>query len=124
MRAVLIPADGSLPVREVTLDNAGDSCLDALQALVGGDIETLPVDGRDDVSPYFHGEGKYADGGLPRNDRATRLLRATMFAGDWIAGDLVLTGFDASTGETVPLADDVQPDESTPVGVVVPGVEA
>lgn len=105
MRAILIPADQGYLIRPVQITDRGDSCLRDLQALVGGDIETLPYPGRDDVAPFIHGEGKFVP--LPRNDRATVLLRASMFPDDYIAGDCVLTGFDAESGDTVDLPGDI-----------------
>jgi hypothetical protein len=75
-----------------------------LQRLVGGDIESLPYPGRDDVCPFFDEEGKLK--ALPLNRRASMLL-AESLGSDWIAGDCVLTGFDPVTGENRPLPDDV-----------------
>jgi hypothetical protein len=105
MRALLIPADDTQAIREVQI--AGNECggvLDALQAFVGGSIETIPHPTRADVAPYFNEEGKLI--GLPANQRATRLLRESMFDGDHIAGDCVLAGFDPASGETVELPGD------------------
>lgn len=115
MRALLIPAELSEPIRDVQIDG-GDGCLDALQALVGGWIETIPHPTRDDVAPYFHEEGKLLD--LPANWRATELLRESIRPGDYIAGDCVLAGFDPDTGETVELPADfeVQPPKPLELG--------
>lgn len=109
MKALLIPVEGA--ARPVEVRNGdGGATLEDLQRLVGGDFETGPYPGRDDVAPYWHAEGKYAGAGgqpLPRNERATGLLAPTLFDGDWIAGDLVLLGFDAATGESRSLPEDL-----------------
>ena len=113
VRALVIPAALVEPIREVELERRGDSCLDALQALVGGMIETLPHPTRDDVAPYLNEEGKLLE--LPPNWRATELLRESIQRGDYIAGDCVFTGFDAQRGETIDLPADFEPDLPKPI---------
>lgn len=94
MKAILIPTDPGRSVEIVDFDGG----LKALQALVGGSIETVPYPGRRDVSPYFNEEGKIR--GLPANGRATTLLAGSIYPGDFIAGDCVLTGM-TDMGEDV-----------------------
>lgn len=98
MRALLIPVEGNMRVVE-------HNGLEDLQKLVGGDIETLPV-GREDVAPFFNEEGKV--NGLPRNERATKLLAASLMPEDHVAGDMVLCGLNTKTGDTVALPSDVK----------------
>lgn len=103
MRALLIPSNPDRPVCDVQLDEL--NVLADLQALVGGDIEALRFPEREDVMPFVNDEGKLA--ALPANQRATELLASVLMSGDWIAGDLVLTGFDAETGDTVDLPEEI-----------------
>jgi hypothetical protein len=106
VRAIVIPADDAQPIREVEIEPRGDdSCLAAVRALVGGDVEGLPCPVRTDVAVFIHGEGKFTPTCLP-NKRATTFMAPVLRARDWIAGDLVLTGVAPRTGETVPLPDD------------------
>ena len=110
MRALVIPHDGS-PVRE--LDVPREDALDVLQRAVGGFIEALPlpehVDMDGTATAYVNEDGKHqlftdpegeVHNGLPINRRATDLLvpGVGLFWGDWIAGDLVVVGFDARRG--------------------------
>jgi hypothetical protein len=101
--AVVIPADEDEPVRRVVLNDDGDSSLRQLQEIVGGNIEAVPYHASSEVTTYVHEEGKYVfveeDGTAKVNARATRLMAPGLFAGDWIAGPLVVCGFDAETGE-------------------------
>lgn len=85
MRALLIPADQSLPVTPVEW-----STLQDLQALVGGYIETVGYPGRTDVLPFFNEDGKRLR--LPPNHRATALLRGTLSPDDSVVGDMVIVG--------------------------------
>ena len=93
VNAVLIPADPGEPVRRVTVDG-----LHGLQAAVGGDIEAVDtaVLG-DQLTSYINAEGKF-NGSQP-NPRATELLGPGLFAGDFIAGPLLICGFDPDEGE-------------------------
>ncbi len=99
--ALLIPADEELPVRRVDLDGSDGAGLRQLQDLVGGHIEALPVPDADLITAYGHDEAKLI--GLDKNARATRLMGPILFAGDHIAGNLVVCGFDPSTGENTDL---------------------
>ena len=91
--AVLIPSDPAAPVRRITVDGLAD-----LQAAVGGDIEavdTAVLGPR--LTSYINAEGKF--NGCHPNPRATQLLGPGLFAGDWIAGPLLVCGFDPEEGE-------------------------
>ena len=91
--AVLIPADVDEPVRRITVDG-----LDGLQAAVGGSIEAVDTATLgDQLTSYVNENGKY-DGSEP-NPRATTLMGPSLFAGDFIAGPLLICGFDPRTGE-------------------------
>lgn len=91
--AVLIPADPAEPVRRITVQG-----LAGLQAAVGGDIEAVDtaVLGQQ-LTSYINADGK-CNGSAP-NARATQLLGPGLFAGDFIAGPLVVCGFDPREGE-------------------------
>jgi hypothetical protein len=80
-------------VRRITVDGLHD-----LQAAVGGDIEavdTAVLGPR--LTSYINAEGKF--NGCHPNPRATQLLGPGLFAGDWIAGPLLVCGFDPAEGE-------------------------
>lgn len=96
--AILIPIEGKIEM--VQLD-AARSCLPALQALVKGDIESVPVMGRQNLALMINDNGKpYGEyEGLPRNERATRLCRDEIGPEDWIAGPAVIVQLD-EMGET------------------------
>jgi hypothetical protein len=91
--AVLIPADVNEPVGRITVEG-----LAGLQAAVRGDIEAVdtavlgPL-----LTSYINADGKC--NGCQPNPRATQLLGPGLFAGDFIAGPLVVCGFDAGEGE-------------------------
>lgn len=87
IRALVIPSQASLPVKEVQLD--GD-LLKRLQALVGGHIEGVALRGRNDVVGYINEDGKML--GLGHNERATRI--AWIDPRDSIVGAMVLLGRD------------------------------
>jgi Domain of unknown function (DUF3846) len=107
MKALVIPADEALGVREVQIPGQdSDGTLESLQVLVGGFIETIPHPTRSDVAPYFNEEGKLL--GLPANRRATRLLQESIRPDDYIAGDCVFAGFDPASGRTVELPADFE----------------
>lgn len=97
--ALLIPANEKQPARRIEITG-----LDDLQAAVRGDIEAVSYHGDPDVCAYINEEGKYTDG-CALNPRATRLLGPGLRAGDWIAGDAVIVGFDCATGEDRDLPD-------------------
>lgn len=101
MRAAIIPADPSQPIR---IEDIEDN-FETLGALVGGFIETVGAQAIA-ASMYVNEEGKIHS--LARNDRATlvanvsRSIRST----DYIAGDAVLLGlYDNEGNDTdLPLA--------------------
>jgi hypothetical protein len=108
VRAILIPADSAEPISEVQLVvKPGSDTLDSLQRLVGGLIAVVRYPDRDDVTTYVNDEGKFDPEAHPSNRRATRLLESVLWAEDWIAGALVIAGFDPSTGETIDLPADL-----------------
>jgi hypothetical protein len=79
----------------------GGSALKPLQDAVGGYIEALPVpdgDGgqREDATAYVNEEGKFT---AEINRRATLFMFPLLAAGDYIAGPLVVCGFDPRTGD-------------------------
>jgi hypothetical protein len=97
-RALVIPVEG--PITELELRRP-DS-LRQLQEAVGGYIEAvdLPEFIRDSerATCYVNEEGKLT--GLPFNGRATDLLvpGVGLFWGDYIAGPMVVCGFNPETG--------------------------
>jgi hypothetical protein len=97
MRVLIIPVEGPIEDRQI------DGQLDDLQALVGGYIEAvaLPdfITGADQATAYVNEEGKLD--GLAPNFRATDFMvpGVGLMWGDYIAGPMVLAGFDPETGE-------------------------
>lgn len=101
MKALLIPVDG--PVEEIDL-TLGSGQLQQLQGLVGGYIQALPlpdeIEDAERSTVYINEEGKYVGDTRPN-------LRATVFmvpgiglmAGDYVAGPMILCGFDPLVGE-------------------------
>jgi Domain of unknown function (DUF3846) len=100
MKALVIPEAGR-PLVEV--DFGDEPGLAELQALVGGMIEALPlpafIPGADRATAYINEEGKF-DPDCGPNTRATDYLvpGVGLFWGDYIAGPMVLCGFDPVTG--------------------------
>lgn len=98
--ALVIPADIGQPVARRAIENE----LGALQSIVGGNIEAVPFHGGGPVAVFINDEGKFEN--PPRvNARATQLLGPGLRAGDFIAGDCVVTGLDVDTGENVDLVE-------------------
>ncbi len=102
MNALLIPVEG--PVQAVELDGS----LEQLQTLVGGYIEALAVPEficpDDGATAYVNEEGKF-DPDCKPNMRATDFLvpGVGLMFGDWIAGPLLIAGFNPRRGEHRPL---------------------
>lgn len=97
MRAIVIE---KTRVRELDLPDEG-SILAALQEAVGGYIEALPVPprfGGDEATAYINEEGKYT---CEPNMAATDFMvpGVGIFPTDYIAGPMVLLGYDPETGE-------------------------
>ena len=107
MRAVVVPVEG--PV--VPLDIPDKNALGVLQSAVEGMIEALPFPYRegDKAAVYVNEEGKFSclddDGNVEVNRRATALMKPGigLFLGDFIAGPMVIAGFDPRTGEHIDL---------------------
>jgi len=101
MKALVIPESG--PLFEVELATANGQ-LKQLQDLVHGDIEAVPLPdfilGAYQATAYVNAEGKYS-GDCKPNMRATDFFvpGIGLFMGDYVAGPLVLCGFDDSTGD-------------------------
>jgi hypothetical protein len=91
--ALLIPTDDALPIRRIIVGKDG---LADLQAAVGGSIEAVPYYAHEGITTYINESGKFE---CEPNRRATQLLGPGLFAGDYIAGNLVVCGFDPDTGE-------------------------
>ena len=98
--ALVVPVEG--PITEIELDPDASN-LKTLQAAVGGYIEAVAIPSfiscDDQATAYVNEEGKLL--GLPVNRRATDFFvpAVGLFWGDYIAGPLVLAGFDPETGE-------------------------
>jgi hypothetical protein len=92
VKALLIPADQAQPVGRITIAEDG---LAELQAAVGGTIEAVPYHADPAITTYINEEGEFV---CEPNPRATQLLGPGLFAGDYIAGDVVVCGFDSATG--------------------------
>lgn len=110
MKALVIPVEGPLEEIELVPDENG-STLAPLQAAVGGWIEAVPIPDfvrdADSATAYINEEGKLEQ--LPFNGRATDFFVSGigLFFGDYIAGPLVLCGFDPETGEHAELPEGV-----------------
>lgn len=100
MRCLVVPVEG--PILEYALERG--RTLSGLQRLVGGFIDVCDPFERGDVTGYVNDEGKFT---LDRNDRATILCAAALWADDYVAGPLVVAGFDPRRGETAPLPAEV-----------------
>ena len=92
-----------------------DWTLAELQAEVGGYIESLPT-GRDDITIFGNEEAKFAgeDGGpMPLNGIVTVWLKSMLADGDYIAGPVVVIGYDPETGENLDLPETFLPKTET-----------
>jgi hypothetical protein len=92
--ALVVPVEG--PLVEVELDGT----LEQLQGLVGGRIEAIQIpeaiDPTGRSTGYLNEEGK--NEGLPFNGRGTDFMLPGLFFGDFVAGTLVLCGFNPRRG--------------------------
>lgn len=111
--ALLVPPGTDDPIVRVQLRDEHSS-LRELQRLVGGSIDRLVIRGRsrDDVTFWINDEGKNVcvdeDGNVLVNDRVTSWMRhgnarlsieaGCLFAGDYVAGPVVITGHDGQGG--------------------------
>ena len=102
MKGLVIPVELDRPIREFDLAQLADehgTRLKALQHLVGGWIQAVPLAGYDDTTTYVNEEGKFE---AEMNARATLLMTRvvpTLLPGDFISGPLVLIGFDPARGD-------------------------
>jgi len=96
-KAMIIPADETQPVRFETICDLKD-----MQAIVGGWIEMVPLTlnlagTQHEVSLFCNEEGKLQ--GLPLNRRATQMAGKNLRPGDYLAGDVFLTGVQDENGD-------------------------
>lgn len=104
--AIVIPVTGDYYAIEVGRSGGGD--LDVLQEAVGGLIQAVPLPGfikdADKATVYVNEDGKFTlvdeDGRPIINKRATDFMvpGVGLFFGDFIAGPMVLCGFNPRTG--------------------------
>lgn len=109
VKAIVIPPAG--PIQTIELNTTGraavNGSLDQLQQLVGGYIQAVPVPpfikGGISATAYINEDGK-ADAECKPNMRATDFMvpGIGIMPGDYIAGTMVLVGFDAEVGEHLP----------------------
>ena len=99
MQAYVIPVEGPMQVLELPDQGSGYELIKA--ALGGGWLEAVPFRPDARVSCYVDEEGKLK--GLPINRRATDMMIGSISYGDYIAGPMIVTGFDPSTGDTIDL---------------------
>jgi hypothetical protein len=92
INALLIPADKTQPIQRIAI---ADDRLDALQGAVGGMVESVPYHADPTIVAYINELGKLE---CEPNPRATQLLGPGLFAGDFIAGDVVICGLNQRTG--------------------------
>lgn len=105
-KALLIPVEG--PLQEISLDGT----LEQLQQLVGGHIDALPlpslVRDANHATAYIHGEGKFVYSGADGvNVRASAVMGPMFMALDYIAGPMLVCGFDPERGENAALPETV-----------------
>jgi hypothetical protein len=99
--ALVIPVEG--PLYELELGRPGGGDLEVLQEAVGGRIQAIPlpefIRSADMATAYMNEEGKF-DPDCKPNMRATDYLvpGVGLFFGDYIAGAMVLAGFNPNTG--------------------------
>lgn len=110
MRALLLHEDGRC--EEITVAPGLGGLYNALSTDTGGctNVEALPIfpprPGRDDATLWIDGEGKDV---RPHNPFATVWLRIhrLLFPGDYLAGPLLLIGFNPRSGSSRPLPADI-----------------
>ncbi len=85
--AIVIPANPEIPLRRITVGGRAD-----LHAAVGGYVEARDYHADPTITAYCHEEAKFV--AMPAiNRRATRWLGPGLFAGDYVADDVVVCGF-------------------------------
>jgi hypothetical protein len=110
LKALVIPVMGR--VREIDLRSDDDDSLSQRQAEVGGWIEAVKIPSfipdADRATCYVNEEGKLD--GLPVNHRATDFMvpGIGLWWGDYIAGPMVVCGFDYETGTNAPIPPGVE----------------
>lgn len=82
--ATIIPADDSKPLGQTT-----DLSLANMRKIVGGPIEMHSCDNEDKM--WINEEGKISDPPLALNKRATAMCSQTLFPGDFICGNVLVT---------------------------------
>ena len=100
MKALRITVEGRVSPVELAEDSM--TRLSQMQAAVGGWVEA--VDMTDTLTMWVDEEGKLA--GKPINPVANQVVgsyRVGLMPGDFIVGDVLLTGFDQDSGEVTPL---------------------
>lgn len=101
VKVLVIPPEGPVEVRAIA------DTLEALQGLVGGHIEAAPlppfIEGQTRGTAYVNEDGKHDPECAP-NGRATDFMvpGVGLFWGDYVAGTLIVLGFDPRTGEHLP----------------------
>lgn len=109
MRALVVPADPSQPVREIDL-NAGEGSLRNLQQAVGGYVD---VQAHAEGDIWVHDEGRIID--LPVNVRVSHWVLNESEAskqgtvGEWsvLYGDAVITGRPDAEGESTAVSQEM-----------------
>lgn len=97
MYAVTITSEGNYEIVPF------ESGLRYLQAAVGGLIEPVDFEVMDlEHTLWLNEEGKLH--GLPYNDLASYLVAGSLFPGDYIVGDCIVTGGTGPEGETLGLS--------------------
>ena len=103
MRGILITANPDATPQEVHVEGYEE----IVAAIGGGLLEMLMPFPRSDLTCYIDEEGKLK--GLPVNPVATMMTEAVLMPDDCIVGDMLLIGFDASTGEEIDLPEEFSP---------------
>ena len=101
MNALLIPVEGA----PRTIDIRESFELADMQAAVHGNIELVVLNSHPNLSIFVNEEGKFTE---PTNLTATRWAQPDLFAGDWIAGPMLVLGPVDNAGNTTALSDEAK----------------
>jgi hypothetical protein len=115
---VVIPVDPAEPIARHTINREGQTeGLRQLQSLVKtspdgrGYLEALPFPNTGKLTCLINEEGKYEclyeDGRVEVNARATLLMAPVLWARDFIAGPMIVSGFNARNGESLSVDTDL-----------------
>jgi hypothetical protein len=97
LSGIVLPADSEKPARRLDAHDPQE-----VHALVGGQLETIACPAHRDLRAFIDAHGLAA--GHLVNDRATRVFCPSHQFRNWIAGDVVIVGFDTALRELCDLS--------------------